>query len=123
MPRSRKPQRGGAYQSDELTSLHGPPPNIILRQSSRPNSTLGIRRGRSKEVYLEGRPMSEVGQKTKYSYRAYVFRCSPGNGHRHRPQACLKLPLTEVARPHSMTLSASTMTLLGIVRPNEAAVL
>jgi hypothetical protein len=57
------------------------PPRMRTRQCSRLKSTLGRRRGRSKEVYLERRPMSEVGQSRKYSLRANVFRCSPNNGH------------------------------------------
>src|SRR6266481_2641408 len=49
-------------------------------------------------------PMSEMGQKAKYSRRADVFRCTPKTGHRSMQSACPKranpgLPLNEIISP------------------------
>jgi hypothetical protein len=102
------------------------PPRMRTRQCSRLKSTLGRRRGRSKEVYLERRPMSEVGQSRKYSLRANVFRCSPNNGHTAttatRP-SCANNGLMRKQHLYSITASARATNVGGNSRPTALAVL
>src|SRR5260370_36174303 len=73
--------------------------------------------------------MSELGQNRKSSMRAYVFRCSPNNGHRQDTSACpfrannaRRLETSGSRCPHSITSSARASSEGGIVTPTAFAV-
>jgi hypothetical protein len=64
-------------------------------------------------------PLSQLGQKAKYSRRADVFRLTPKTGHRSMQSACPKRANSGSETFHSITSSARARSDGGTVRPSR----